>query len=245
LEDFGRYTLAGLVASGLYVVLTPVFNAIYPRMSALVASGEMDKLIDLYRSGTRLLLAVLFPMAIAVAVFSEDLLFLWTGNPGLAQSVAPVVSLFLIGTALNGVMHFPYALQLAYGMTRLPLMINGILIIVLIPATVFLALQYGVVGGASSWALLNGLYLFIGTWLTHRFLLKGIGLKWLFRDVALPLGISLLIVGLGGEVVRASNYPHYSKFLFGGGLAILASGIIILSSPRFMLMMRNNIFRNI
>ncbi|MDP1620620.1 MAG: oligosaccharide flippase family protein, partial [bacterium] len=34
LEDFGRYALAGVVSSGLYVLLTPTFNVIYPRLSA-------------------------------------------------------------------------------------------------------------------------------------------------------------------------------------------------------------------
>jgi len=50
-------------------------------------------------------------------------------------------------------MHFPYALQLAYGMTRLPLLINSILMIALVPMTIFLALRYGAVGGAAAWAL--------------------------------------------------------------------------------------------
>ena len=240
LEDFGRYTLAALLASGLYVLLTPVFNAIFPRLSALVATGDTGNLIDLYRSGTRLFLAVLFPIAMMAAVFSEDLVYLWTGNLPLASSVALTVSLFLIGTMLNGVMHFPYALQLAYGMTRLPLMINAILMIALVPMTIFLALQYGAVGGAAAWALLNGLYLLVGTWLTHRSLLKGIGFKWLLGDVAIPLGLSLLIVGVGGFAVIDLEYPPYMKLLIGSGLSFLAFWSTVLVSPRLILIVRNS-----
>ena len=231
LEDFGRYALAGVVASGLYVLLTPTFNVIYPRLSALVATGDTERLIDLYRSGTRLLSAVLFPIATVAAVFAEEILYLWTGNPSLATSTAPVVSLFLIGTALNGAMHFPYALQLAYGMTRLPLAINAILVVVMIPTTIFLALQYGAVGGAAAWAVLNGIYLLIGTLLTHRALLKGIGLKWVLWDVGIPLGMALLIVGGIGHEVREWGYSNYVELLIGSGLALCAFLIIIALSP--------------
>lgn len=232
LEDFGRYVLAGVVASGLYVLLTPAFNAVYPRLTALVVIGETDRLIDLYRTGTRLLLAVLFPMATVAAVFAEEILFLWTGNSSLASSTAPVVSLFLIGTSLNGAMHFPYALQLAYGMTRLPLTINAILVIVMIPTTIFLALQYGAVGGAMAWAVLNGIYLLIGTRLTHRSLLKGVGSRWLLEDVGMPLVVSLLIVGVVGHKVHESEYSYYLKLFTGTGLALSAFLTIVILSPR-------------
>nr|MDP2190428.1 oligosaccharide flippase family protein [Rhodoferax sp.] len=232
LEDFGRYALAGVVASGLYIVLTPTFNVIYPRLSALVVTGELEKLIDLYRTGTRLLLSVLFPIATVAAIFSEAILFLWTGNPSLASSTAPVVALFLIGTALNGAMHFPYALQLAYGMTRLPLTINTILVIIMIPTTILLSLQYGAVGGAAAWAILNGIYLLIGTLLTHRSLLKGVGLKWVICDVGMPLGLSLLVVGVVGSEVRDLGYSYFVELSIGGGLAMFAFLLVILLSPR-------------
>lgn len=231
LEDFGRYALAGVVASGLYILLTPTFNVIYPRLSALVITNETEKLIDLYRSGTRLLLAALFPIAVAAAVFAQEILFLWTGNPSLASSTAPVVSLFLIGTALNGAMHFPYALQLAYGMTRLPLTINAILVVVMIPTTTLLALKYGAVGGAAAWAILNGIYLLIGTWLTHRLLLKGLGLTWLLFDVGMPLGMSMLIVWGIGHIAREWGFSYYAELFIGSGLALCTFLIIITFSP--------------
>lgn len=231
LEDFGRYALAGVVASGLYVLLTPAFNVIYPRLSALVVSGDTEKMINLYRSGTRLLLAVVFPIATAAAVFSKDLVFLWTGDSALASSVAPVVALFLLGTALNGAMHFPYALQLAYGMTRLPLLINTILMMFLVPMTIILAMRFGALGGAAAWALLNIVYLVIGTWLTHRALLKGLGIKWLVFDVGVPLTMSLILVGLVGVEFRELGYPSYMKLLIGSGLALASFFLILIISP--------------
>jgi O-antigen/teichoic acid export membrane protein len=239
LEDFGRYALASLVANGLYVLLTPVFNAIYPRMSALVATGDTVRLIDFYETGTRLCLALLLPAAVTVAIFSKDLLYLWTRNGHLAAGSAPIVSLFVIGTALNGVMHFPYALQLAYGATRLPLTINMILMVIMVPLTITLAKSYGAVGGAAAWALLNALYLFVGTWLTHRSLLKGIGAKWLLSDVGLPLAITVIVAGAGGGLVHRFGYPYYINLLSGVGWVCMTFLLTVLVSPRLRLIVRN------
>lgn len=235
LEDFGRYALAGVVASGLYLFLTPTFNVIYPRLSALVVAGDEGKLTELYRSGTRLLLAALFPIATAAAIFAKEILYLWTGNLALASSTAPVASFFLIGTALNGAMHFPYALQLAYGRTRLPLMINAILITVMVPTTIVLALQFGAIGGAATWALVNALYLLIGTWLTHRSLLKGIGMKWLLLDVGFPLVLSLLVVGWGGSEIRKLGYSNNMELFIAAGLTLFTFVLVALFSSSLRL----------
>lgn len=221
LEDFGRYMLAVLVANALLVLLTPVFNVIYPRLSALVAIGDTAELTKLYRSGTRLLSATLFPIAIAVAASSQDFIFLWTGNLELASSVAPLVSLLLIGTAINGVMIFPYALQLAYGATRLAFTITAVLIAVFVPLIILLVMFYGAVGGALAWALLNSLYLVFGAWMTHRHLLKGMALDWLMRDVGVPLSLALIIVLPGWELAHVRG-DHYMNVLLAGGLALLA-----------------------
>jgi O-antigen/teichoic acid export membrane protein len=238
LEDFGRYMLAGVVANGLYIILTPLFNAIYPRMTALVASGETEKLIDLYKIGTHLFLAALFPIAIIAAVFSKDLLFLWTRNQELATSSSLIVSLFLVGTALNGVMHFPYALQLAYGETRLPFKINLILMSIMVPMTIVLAKKFGAVGGAGSWALLNLIYVFVGTWLTHQTLLKGVGIQWLLGDVMLPLVIASMI-GVVGVLIQSYKFPIYVDLFACVMLVCISFVITILISPRLRGVVRN------
>ena len=232
LEDFGRYALAGVVTSALYILVNPVFNALYPRLSVLVATGDTGKLIELYRIGTRLFCTVIFPFVIAGVFFSEDLISVWTQNLELAESVAPIVSLLLIGTALNGVMHFPYALQLAFGETRLPLLIAIILIVFMVPLILELSWTYGAVGGAAAWAILNCVYLFLGTWLTHQLLLKGIGSKWLMIDVMIPLGVSICIVGAGWLIQQQYDWQPLIGLLVGGGLGLGACAVMIISSAK-------------
>jgi O-antigen/teichoic acid export membrane protein len=232
LEEFGHYMLATVVVGGMYLLIAPVFNVIYPRFSALVATDDTEKLINLYRSGTRMFASLLFPVGMALAVFAKDLVLIWTGNSNLASSVAPVITLLAIGSALHGVMYFPYALQLAYGITRLPLTINSILMVVLVPLIIFCALRYGALGGAMAWLTLHVLYVFLGTFLTHRLLLKGIGAKWLLQDIGLPLSVSILVGVIGFYIEQNDEIMSFMKLICAGILTLMAATLSVLFSPK-------------
>ena len=187
LESFGRYTLATMLASGIYVFVVPVFNAVYPRFSALVAAGDGARLLYLYSIGTRIVATLVFPLASVLLVFSEPLLALWTQDAAVARSTAPVLALLVAGTALHSVMYFPYALQLAHGRPRITVTINLTMLALLVPTTVLLTMTFGEIGAAGAWLLLHAFHLAFGTRMTHRHLLRGYGLRWLTRDVGVPL----------------------------------------------------------
>lgn len=230
LGEFGHYMLATVVVSGLFVLIAPLFNVIYPRFSALVVTGETEKLVDLYRMGTRLLATVLFPIAMVLGLFAEDLVHVWTGDPVIAASVAPVIALLVIGSSLNGVMYFPYALQLAYGMTWIPLTINVMLMCFLVPTVIYLARVYGALGGAMAWMIAEIVYLMLGPWLTHRYILKGLALRWLLQDVCLPLMLTLLFGVIGQQVILAGDFTYHERVVLAGGLAISTAMLILLLS---------------
>lgn len=231
LADFGKYALAGVVASALYVLLTPTFNVVYPKMATLVALGDEEGLAVLYKIGTRLLCSVLLPIALSIALYSLDVVEVWTRNPALAESVAPMASLLVLGTACNGVMHFPYALQLAYGRTRLALSITIVLAVLLAPLIVFLTVRYGSVGSAGAWLVVNLSYVFLGTWLTHRTILRGLGTRWLAIDVGLPLLMSSLVTYAGWRLFRFEDHP-ITSLCIASAFGLLAIGINGLMLPK-------------
>jgi O-antigen/teichoic acid export membrane protein len=227
LTAFGYYMLATAVAGALYFLIAPVFNVIYPRFSALVATGSEEELRQLYRVGMRLLTTVLFPLAWVIAAFSHELVRVWTGSDEIAASVAPLLSLLSAGTALHCVMYFPYALQLAYGLPRLALQINVALIAVFVPVTAFLAYQFGAIGGAAAWLFLHVTYVLLGTWLTHRRLLKGIGVPLFVFDILRPMMVSLLIVFIAHYLVSLAQPSALQALVVAtmAGMAAIAVGL--------------------
>lgn len=233
LESFGRYTLAAVVATGLYVLISPVFNVIYPKFSALVSRGDTTALAQLYRTGTRLFCSVLFPLGLAIALFAEDLLAVWTGDAQLATAAGPLVALLVLGTTLHGVMHFPYALQLAHGLVRLPLLIATVLATAMVPLIIYLTSSHGASGGAAAWLLANAAYVVLGTWLTHRRLLIGAGTSWLLRDVGLPFAVSLFVIAGGSALLARAGtaaISHSLALVVAVALAGAATSLTVLLS---------------
>ncbi|HTB88473.1 MAG TPA: oligosaccharide flippase family protein [Steroidobacteraceae bacterium] len=210
LDAFGQYVLAGVVASALGIVITPFYNAIYPRFSASIASHQNSEVLKLYRLSGRLLAAVLFPVAMVVAVEGEDLIRLWTGNPHLAENVAPLAALLAVGTALHGTMYIPYALQLAEGKTFIPLTISFALLAIMGPLTISLALHYGALGGAMAWVILHVLYIALGTSLMHRYIGKWAGFPWLAREIGIPF---LICGSIGLFAMYAINSTAFSTYM--------------------------------
>lgn len=222
LESFGHYSLAGTLAKGLYVLITPVFNAYFPRFSALVSDHDNASMRLAYHSAAQLMAVLILPLAAIVALFSNEIALLWLRNSEIAAEVSPLASLLVLGTCFNGLMNIPFALQLAHGKTSIGLYINICLVIILVPAIIFATSHYGATGGAAMWAVANGLYVLVGVPITHKYLLVGETGNWLIRDVLPPLIVSVIVVGLGRMLI-----PHGLGALLSlitlAGLWILAT----------------------
>ncbi len=80
---------------------------------------------------------------------------LWTQSPVTAEHTHLLVSILVMGTAFNGLMNIPYALQLAFGWTRLAFLVNLVSVLLLVPLMIVLTKWYGAVGAASVWVILN------------------------------------------------------------------------------------------
>ena len=140
---------------------------------------------------------MILPAAIVVCLFSPEILLLWTHDPLIVKNTHVILSILIIGTALNGLMNLPYGLQLAHAWTGLVLYTNIIASVLLVPMIYFLATRYGSVGGAWAWVALNSGYVLIVIQIMHQRLLPKEKWRWYGKDVGLPLLIAILTAGLG------------------------------------------------
>jgi O-antigen/teichoic acid export membrane protein len=223
LKVFGYYMLAGTVASGLYLFISPIFSALFPRLSALDAISDGVTLKQTYHLGAQLMAVLLLPVSAVLVLFAFDILLLWTGSAEIASNAHLIVSLLTVGTALNGLMSVPYALQVANGWTSLALRINIFLIILSAPAIIFMATHFGALGGASVWVVVNIIYALIAIPLMHRRLLKGEAWVWVKADILPALASALLVVGMGRWLVEAPMPPLTTLLSL---VAVLVSGIV-------------------
>ena len=207
LEMFGYYSLASVVSLNLYRFVTPVFTATYPRLTMLMASGSHRELVNTYHAGAQLVSVLCLPVAVIVGTFSREILLLWTQDVKIANHAHVLVSILIAGTAINGMMNMPYALQLASGWTRLTFYSNLISVIVLVPALVLLSFAYGAAGAASVWVMLNIGYLLLMIPIMHRRLLPTEKWHWYINDVALPLFAACSVAGLLRLTIALPSNP--------------------------------------
>jgi O-antigen/teichoic acid export membrane protein len=207
LKVFGYYTIAGVFGTGIVLIVTSVFNTIFPQFSALVANGDEKAIIRLYHKGTQLMLLLIVPLTAVLALFSVEVLQLWTRNPEVARNAGPIATILVLAAAINALMFLPFTLQLAYGWTSLGLKITIFLTSIVVPAVWLMAKHYGAIGAAYVFLGLQVLNMLMGVPLTHRRLLRDEMGNWLVRDIAPPLAASVLVVGLARVFVSTPMPP--------------------------------------
>ncbi len=227
LKIFGYYVLAVAVANSLYMFIIPIFNGFLPRFSILVAQGGGDHLKKLYYFGTQVMVTAVIPPALLLTLFSREVLLLWTRNSEIATVSAPLVSILALGVALNGLMNIPYALQLAYGWTRLVLGINLIALAFLVPAITILTLQFGAIGGAIAWLVFNLIFALLAVPLTHRRLFIVREGDRVIKDVLFSVSATFIVLG-AARLTYPFGAPDFVQILYIIGcyaVSVVISGL--------------------
>lgn len=196
LAEYGYFSLAVLVASGVMMLGGPVSSAIMPRMAKLEAEGDHQGLIRIYRQATQLVAVLAGSAAITIAFCAEPLLLAWTGDRELAQRAAPVLTLYALGNGVLAVSAFPYYLQYAKGDLRLHLIGNALFVVLLLPLIIWGASRYGAIGAGYAWLGMN-LLTFVA-WLpfVHRKFEPGLNLKWYGQDTLVIFSSAAVLVYL-------------------------------------------------
>jgi len=226
LELFGYYALAGIIAMSSLRIAWPVYFAVYPRFTQLIALADYGELKILYHKSCQLVSVLTLPFSMVVALFSYELVLLWTQNSLIAEKTHLIVSILICGTALNTLLSPPAALQLGFGWTRLLFYKNLLAVVVLVPLIIYMATSYGAIGAAWVWVILNLASVFFEIPLMHRRLLRGEKKRWFLHDVLIPLVAALSVAGAGRyfmpEAMSKTETFLYLVIVFGATLAAAA-----------------------
>lgn len=227
LESFAYYALAGTVASKLYVLAGPITAAFYPRFTELATNGDEVALRAVYHQGAQLVTVLTGSAAMVLMLFGDRVLRLWTGNPALAQKVAPLMAVLALGTLFNGLMTIPYQIQLAHGWTSLTIKLNIVAVSLLVPAILLVVPAYGAIGAAWGPVTVNAGYLMFAIPLMHRRLLRAEKRRWYLEDVALPLGAAMATAFLCRRVMPhdLGKLGEFSVLLMTASSVLIAAAL--------------------
>jgi O-antigen/teichoic acid export membrane protein len=229
LKNLGYYLLAATAANVMFMVVVPVTQAVYPQLVKLASCNDQSKMAAVYHKTTQLVTVLTASAGMLLCFFSGGVIFMWSGNQDLVRSTAPLLSILVIGSFLNGLSYLPYQLQVAHGWTSLLLKINTVIMLVFIPSIMVIVPRYGIEGAAWVWVVLNAFYLLSSSLFMHRRLLLDQKWNWYFFDVLLPT-FGAIIVMILAKQLQPQTYVdrlHWCLFLLlTGVMAVLISALL-------------------
>lgn len=234
LDKFGYYSLASTIAVMLYQFVNPINQSFFPKFVSLLALKNKNELRSTYRLAYQILGILVIPSSVILFFFSEELLLILTKDVVVSKKASIIVSILSIGTGFNALLNIPYQLSLAFGWTKFGLYQNILLILIMSPLTIYLALNYGAVGGASAWAITNLIFMFITPIFIHKKLLNNESLKWYTNGLLFPLLITVIIVFSCKQIIQLNIENRYINFalISGIGLVCLIINAFALSDIR-------------
>lgn len=234
LSEFGYYSLAALLASGLFLIVAPINQAFFPRFSELYSRQASLELADSFHLGAQLVTVFLGAGAVVLIFFSEFVLGVWTNDMVLAKSVAPLVSILALGNLLNGFVWIPYQMQLAHGWTGLTIRMNIIAVALVVPAIIWVTPKYGAIGVAWVWVFLNAGYLLVGIHFMFRKIMRKEKVSWYVEDVFVPIFFGFLTACLFRFLSKDVNFIIFLSAVFS------VFAVFILSAGRVRAFLNKN-----
>jgi O-antigen/teichoic acid export membrane protein len=234
LDEFGRYALAAVAASVLYLFVVPITQGFYPSMVGMHAGGDRTGLIRLHHTSSQLVAVSAGSMAIILVLFPMQLIYVWSGDAALAHETAPVLAILATAALANCLGHIGHNLHLVSG-NPAGVAVTGIGAVLLTLCTLPTAVvNHGLIGATYVWLCIVGMQAGVILLLAHRGDVNGEGLRWLMRDIAAPLAGAFMTAWLfscwtpqpdGGRLILAG-------FLVLAACASLAAATLLAPDVR-------------
>jgi len=243
LSDYGYFSLAVLVAGGVLQVSTPVSSVIMPRLAYLHGEQKITEMREVYLNATQFIAVIAVSAGIVLAALAKPILYVWTGDVILAEKTAPILTLYALGNALLALGAFPYYLQYAYGNLKYHFLGNILSVILLIPAIIWAARNYGAIGAGWIWFIFQVVYLFGWVSFVHMKIQHGINIKW-FKSF---LPSSLLVSGFIFFIAYIFNFSNVRLIAFFQITLFSLIGLIIalLSSNSARRLLKNKLLKRL
>lgn len=153
IEQFGYYTIAATVATGLLQIVYPIMQAALP-----IAVQLRDDGLALRRLSMRLFV-VLFLMVVGgglgFALLGKWALALWLKDSFTVEIVHPILALLLVGTGLNALYNVGYMHWVVHQKTQKIMQVNALALVLSVLLIPPLVIAYGPIGAAFGWLTIN------------------------------------------------------------------------------------------
>lgn len=225
LTQFGFYQFAAQLVNALQFIGQPFYASIFPKLSRLHQERDAEAAGRFYMRASGMLATLIVPVGIAFAIFAEQVFIVSGANPEYVLHAAPIFSLLSLGTTLNVLMLPALAFQLSHEWLRLSTLKNILAAAFYLPLMYLSVKNYGTLGAASCWILLNFSYICFELPLMHKRLMPGRLWTWYRSCLLLPLLVCcavLLPLKYGIDSLNLTRAPLGLALCAAGSFALVA-----------------------
>lgn len=157
-EKFGYYVIASTLATGVLQLLYPIVNALIPH--AVNLRDEVKALRSFNFKYAKLVVLIIITLGLIFYFIGYIFLQWWLKSAEIAQQVYSVLSILLIGTALNALYTIGYINWIVKGQLFKVFQVNLVSLIVSVISIPLMVTKFGIVGASLGWITINGVGLF-------------------------------------------------------------------------------------
>ncbi len=209
LEELGYYTIAVTLAGSTSRLVHSIIVAIFPKFAVNHVRKNLQNMEIIYENSIGFVILIYLPVIICSIFFSEQLLFMWTRSELASIKVGQVLALLISAQLFVQLLSLSSNFQFATGKIKLLIWINAITFFVYIPILFITIQNFGIMGAAFSWLLVNFITCFF---LVFQIRLKAaqkiMSFKWFFKLCLVSIFILLLCA-----IVKNLNFVAYINLM--------------------------------
>lgn len=153
MEEFGYYSIASTIAIGAIAAIQPAIQAISPLIMQSANDKQALRLNNLKLAKIITLIVLIF--GLTYFFIGHALLNTWLRNEQAANYIHPILTLLLIGSAMNAYYHIGYYNWLANGKSQIILIVNIVSLTATVLITPILVNKNGAIGATFAFIVMN------------------------------------------------------------------------------------------
>lgn len=191
INNLGYYTLAASIATGIYVLVSPISVALLPRFTALYSNNKSKEASNLFKKVNLLIVILLSSFMANIIIFGNQLIWIWTGNIELSQKASVFLAPLVFAFVMISLTSVPFDIAVSNGYTKLNNILGIISLFITLPGYWFATKMYGGIGAAYVFCIVQTISTFVYLYLINKKFLHMKVYELLIKKLIFPLVIAI------------------------------------------------------
>jgi O-antigen/teichoic acid export membrane protein len=150
LSGVAIYNIGRIAGELVSMIYGAYLNSIFPSTCRSVSNNEMG-IVSGIIFNTKIIWSLTLAVSLPLVIASEDIVGVWTQQPGLVVEAAKILSIFVFGNLFLSISNVIHQTLVALRRTQQSLMFNMVSIFIMAPAIYLLVSVFGSIGAAWVW----------------------------------------------------------------------------------------------